>query len=64
MCKVTINPGGADVVMTIERLFGKRRINSDGFLTLAVTIDGLSQYERTVVEKTFDGQGHELIIEE
>jgi len=64
MCKVTINPGGADVVKILERLFGERRVNSEGFLTLAVTIEGLSEHERTVVEKTFNGQGYELTVKE
>jgi len=63
MCKITIDPGGIDVIKVIEKLFGERRLNSEGFITLAVTLDGLSQYECVVIEKTLEGQGHKLTIE-
>jgi len=63
MCKVTIDPGGVDVLREIERLFGSRRFNSGGFLTLRVTLNGLTEYERVVLEKTFNGQRCKLSVE-
>ncbi len=62
MCKAVISPGGLNVIRRLEQLFGKRRVNSKGFLTLAVTVSGLSESECTLIKEKFREQGYQVLL--